>query len=55
MTITKKHVLYKHSLYNTGIPRFLDTVNVGIHKKDAESENRVNQGSSVALKGRKIG
>jgi hypothetical protein len=30
-------------------------VNVGTHKKTAESENCVNQGYLVVLKGRKIG
>ena len=30
-------------------------VNVGTHKKPAESENRVNRAYLVALKGRKIG
>ena len=29
-------------------------VNAGTHKKTAESENRVNQGYLVVLKGRKI-
>ena len=38
---------------------FLDlrtyVVNVGTHKKTAESENHVNRGKLVVLKGRKIG
>ena len=38
---------YRHSL--------IYAVNVGTHKKPAESENQVNQGYLVVLKGRKIG
>ena len=40
-------VAYRHSL--------IYTVNVGTHKKTAESEKRVNRGYLVVLKGRKMG
>ena len=39
--------LYRHSL--------IYAVNVGTHKKNEESKNRVNQGYLVVLKGVKIG